>query len=1747
MSQTEMFQVADVSLKYTAESPAPPRTATSGDSHPWWSSLRHGGCLIAPSRLTEFFPSAPERPLPAWTVDRLRRAVLALREEGGKGVTDRLLDTVLVHVLGLESEYWAVGSHVDAAWSVKAVTGEILKPRRLWQEPNGGLLPVFLVDDLIRGRGVPPPLGLGRGRRWAARVVEWLRKKNQKIALLTNGYQWRLIHAGPDYDAWAEWDTHVWFLEGRPGPQVDALRVLLGREALAAPAHGVPGPLVQAILATRRGQAELSALLGERVRQAVELLVRESRASIDQILDDPGAKVTKRDVYVAAVRLVMRLVVILFAEARDRLLPVDNPVYYRSYSLRGLIELLDREGGGHALDRLRDRYGAWPRLLGLFLLLHRGSDHEKLPVTRYGGNLFMPGDRSSADPVLRALSALESARNEIHDGVIAGILHLLSQSPVKIRQGRGSKYVMTPVDFSQLDTEYIGILYEGLLDYELRRTDEGVPLLFLNLGRQPALPLDRLEEMDDKALADLVKNLGKPEKGPSLSESEAGEEDDEEDEETAEDAEEEESREDEEEEESGDASAGVSLTSVAFDDSDTARIFRERAHRWARRAAAAGKLVSRPRGKLTDEKLKAYESELDRAASSLVDRLILPGEYYLVRFGGTRKGSGTYYTRPALAGPTIRRTLEPLAYADDGPRPPADILDLKVADIACGSGSFLVGALRYLTGVLYESLLHHGWLKETPDGRILWARPKEAYPPWFAEALQDFSGLNEPARRPRDLEGGQSPEEKIRARLKRIVVERCLYGVDLDPLAVELARLALWIETMDPYLPFSFLDHKIKVGNALVGCWFDCFQDYPALAWVREGGDRNHSNGVHFPKEGWTRAIGRIKRKTVKDELADLIHGLAMNPSNDLFGLPERPDRIHDDLVARWAELHEQRPDDPEAQQQIYAGIQNDPRYRRLRRAFDTWCAVWFWPADRLDIAPTPSRFCSPPEDTAAEVERLAAELRFFHWELEFPDVFSGPNTGFSAIVGNPPWETLQPVSKEWFSNHDPLYRTYGKQEAIAKQKKAFSDDPEMEEKWLLYVAGFKQLANWMQHAARPFGDASQDGEKAENFSLSSKRGESQRLHEAWANVRAGRAGYADPEHPFRHQGKGKPYTYKMFMELAHALVRAGGRIGLIVPSGIYTDSGSVKLRELFLDRCRWEWLFGFENRDKVFDIDSRFKFCPVILEKGGQTEAIRAAFMRHDIADWEVGERHVLDYPVGQIVRFSPRSKAVLEVRDPRDLAVLEKMYTNGVLLGDDSPEGWGITYQQGEFNMTSDSKLFPPRPQWEAKGYVPDEYGHWLKGPWRAIAEVFPGRAPSDLWREEGWVCSRDGKLVIALDEIEDVALPLYEGRMIGQFDFSQKGWVSGKGRSAEWRESGFEDKVIEPQYLMAIANASERIALLPPDGKVVFMDICSATNVRTMYSTFVGGVPCGHSAPVLVSATHGGRGNLSLLAVYNSFAFDAMLRGRVGGLHLTWHYLEEVVLPRMENFTVRKLGESSLRLASGSPLFAPYWAKLFGKTGNGLQWRSLWALTTHERLRLRCILDAVVAHLYGLDEDDFRWILRDCDHPAERVTNKAFARTLDPKGFWRVDKTQDPELRHTVLAQVAFADLQTLIAAHGEEEALRRFLGTGPDDGWMIPETLRLADYNLGHDERARRPCPVAERLGPRFYEFQLAQSPEESWAECRAHAARIARIRRGSLPAGQSPRVDQSGQARKSGPVVIDDLFSSGEPPPVPPQP
>lgn len=1185
--------------------------------------------------------------------------------------------------------------------------------------------------------------------------------------------------------------------------------------------------------------------------------------------------------------------------------------------------------------------------------------------------------------------------------------------------------------------------------------------MFLNVGIQPVLPLGRLEGMTDAALKEMVKELSKKEKAGGGDEAEAEDGADEEDLEEDEETEDAEETEDDPTPEPDGAEPGPI--------EDEFHAARSRAIEWARRAVVAAGIVKKPKGKGSNN--AAMEEAIQRAARGLISRIAVPGELYLVRHGGTRKGSGTFYTKPQLAEPTVARTLEPLVYEGEMPRDPETVLGVKVCDPACGSGSFLVSSLRYLTRALFESIATHGWIEERPDGRISWEDPKNARPQWFREALKDFRGLNE---RP-DTQYGQTPREQVEAQLLRVVAERCVYGVDLSPLAVELAKLSLWIATMDPNLKFGFLDHKIKVGNGLVGCWFDRFQDYPVLAWAREGGDKSHGTSVHHEPGTWTKAI-KAKLDKVRTEMREVLSGQVT-----LFDLPVPPETAHRDAVAAYEQLHA-KAQDPDAQAEAYQAWRGSPGFQSLKDAFDAWCALWFWPPDELDLAPMPKSLGHLSEETRAAVRRIAEANLFFHWELEFPDVFDGPNSGFAAMVGNPPWETLKPNSKEFFSNLDPLYRTYGKQPALSKQKELFGQDAQHEVGWMRYCAAFKFMSHWVGEVAFPFGDPV---DQLTHFSLSKKRKDSRPLHDRWRERRRSRLGYADANHPFRSQGSGDVNTYKLFLEQAHALLRPAGRIGLIVPSGVYSDRGSDALRRLFLDRCQWEWLFGFENRNKVFDIDSRFKFCPVVVRKGGRTAEVQTAFMRRELDDWSRPERFAIAMKREQIERFSPKSLAFLEVQDERDVRVLEKMTANGIPLGHDGPEGWGVKYAR-EFDMTNDSKLFPPREKWEARGFRPDEYGHWLRGEWVLISEAPPG-----AFDAPGWVKSRDGSEAIAIEGIEEVALPLYQGLMVWHFDPCFQAKDPSRRGKASWSELPWARKEFAPQFLMGDPAYRSRFPMLR--SRIGFRDIAATTNQRTLISCVIPDFPCGNKVATLqVPDAQRAR---SLTAVLNSFVLDWAERNRQAATSLNWFIVSENRMLHPENTLL--LARHAAALSEGLPVFNAF------RQVSDLPARH--ALTDSERLRLRSILDAAIAHLYGLDREDFRWILRDCDHPVERSTSKAFTRALDAKGFWRVDKAQPPELRHTVLAQVAFDDLKALIAQLGEEEGMKRFLGSGPDDGWMLPETLRLADYGLGHDDRAQKPQPVASELGPRFYDWQLRQTPEEAWAETRRHAENLRRIR------------------------------------------
>lgn len=1464
----------------------------------WWNGLRHQGMLIAPAVLAEVFPHG-DSPLPDCQYERLRDRYTALlarvqEAEAGEGVpADAVrdwLDALVTGPLGHRRDCWIKQDRLPEQYTARTPGGERLRPDRLLLRPDGQPALLVCVDESRR-------LGVGRSKAQYARLLALLRGTGVKLGLLTNGLQFRLCYAGLDHDAWAEWEAEAWFAGAETRGQLGGFVYLLGPAGIHA-RNGLEYPLLHAVESSRTRQGELAQVLGEQVRRGVELLlehlsgVTERRPDLVATLAaDPatGRALPEpeqlRALYQAATRLVMRLVVVLYAEARD-LLPRGTAVYYQSYSVEQLFTNLQK---AWKLERgaLQEQRGAWQQLLALFRLIHEGSAHPDLPVREYGGQLFARGDAADPDPVRRALALFEAPEYELDDLQVYELLRLLKMGRVRVRQGRSQRWLTGPVDFSDLRTEYIGIMYQGLLDYELRRVG-AEPVVFLGVGQEPALPLPLLEGLHDRALKDLLQKLAKEGAGDS-----SGDEDGEGEAagaaaaDAAEPAEPEGAADELPEHQAEEAEA----------EEQRDQTLHQRALAWARRAVELAGMVRRPRGRGPDP---LYERRREEAAHRLVRRVLGPGALYLVRWGGTRKGSGTFYTRPQLSVPLTHRTLMPLCYETlpDGsrqPRPPEAILALKVVDPAMGSGSFLVAALNYLTDALAASLQAHGRVQ--PRGE---------------ETAILLLGGPASGREPDELLPCRPDDPRfddlLRARLKRHVVERCLYGVDINPLAAELARLSLWIETMDRELPFEFLDHKLKVGNSLVGCWLHRFEDYPALAWARDGGDKQH-DGVHHPKGARTKRIKEIFEKQIKPALVEWVM------ARPLYGL--RGEQARQALAAlreRFGALHALQKHEAEREEFYRREIMESPEYQELRAAMDRWCAVWFWPVDGRVPPLTPRLFDEPTPEVEEVVAELRQRHRFFHWELEFPEVFTPERSGFDAVLGNPPWDIQKPNSLEFFSQYDPIYRTYGKQEALQEQKRIFRDLPAAEAAWLDYQDGFRALSNWVGNVAEPFEVSLGRGARGEE------------LRAGWKRARDGRPALVDRELPFCQQGGADLNTYKLFLEMAHHVLCTGGRLGFVVPAGLYSDKGCGSLRRLFVERSGWEALVAVQNERFIFSgVAHNVRFAIILVTKGAAINTLETVFRVTVSAAPTADELPFLvlglegqstPLPFTWIRKVSGQGLAIPTLRDHYDKVILDKLFSNTRPLVE-AAESWGASFAT-EFHMTGDSDLFVSRDSLEQQG---------------VLLRTDDMRNPTTR-----------AKLLRA------GFVPLYEGKHINQMD----AYFGGDFR-----------------YLIPVREKK-----LTSWQQLVWREIARATDSRTLIATHVTAGAYGHTLWTVSGMPIRHLRRLSTLM--NSFVVDYYVRLTLSGAHVLLSTLANVPVP---DFTSE----------------SPIWTLV----DTIVEERSWLGLDPTSRLWCRCALDALVAQLYGLTEDEFAKVL-----------------TMFPA----VDKHLPPQDRQTALALSAFAQLQS-----------------------------------------------------------------------------------------------------------------------------
>ena len=902
-----------------------------------------------------------------------------------------------------------------------------------------------------------------------------------------------------------------------------------------------------------------------------------------------------------------------------------------------------------------------------------------------------------------------------------------------------------------------------------------------------------------------------------------------------------------------------------------------------------------------------------------------------------RKNSGSYYTHDDLVKLILRETIEPLvqaridafdraladaskrraALADEqahfrlGEVDPAEaILGLRICDPAMGSGHFLVSLVDDLADRILEQIA---------DAQ---AKAVDAeFPQYASPVLREVLGLRERIGR-RAAQGGWTIDVGLlddRHLIRRMILKRVVHGVDKNPMAVELAKLALWLHTFTVGAPLSFLDHHLRCGDSLYG---------ERLSDVRA-------------------AIAR--------------HG-GLLAESQLTGLLLAARTMHEIGVLNDIDLAEvERSRDLTAQ--AFAALDG------VRHVLDFWQALrWIAPLDiprsrwgeaqatALDLIS--GRFGNDlvallqhdrrtwgDPDTDARVNALLDACRalarregFLHWELAFPGVWSpgeaSSRGGFDAVIGNPPWDRMKLQEVEWFAERRP---------EIALQARA-SDR--------------KRLIAHLRKQADPLAD---------DYALAAQRAED-----------AARIARSCGDYPLLSSGDIN--LYSLFVERAMRLVRVDGMIGLLTPSGIAADKGASRFFRSIATSGRLSSLFDFENRKVFFpDIHASFKFCALVF--GGarrQFETARCAFYLHAVADLAPAEpapadeaarlkaTRVIALSADDFRAVNPNTGTAPIFRNAYDAALTTRIYRRHPVLVRHvfARERDGLTGETVEnpdriereerlypvryctmFHMTNDSGLFRRRDELEADGWYPVAGGRWKKG----TAQM----------------------------------LPLYEGKMVQMYDHRAAGVtvnpdnVHRPAQPVETSDADHRDPAFTPapQFWVDGEEAGDIVRDAP--WLLAFKDVTAPTNFRTMIATAIPFAAAGNTMPLIIAQADAVTVQRSLatglLANINAIPYDFLARQKVQGQHLNWYIVEQLPLIAPAEYA-QPLGSGTiadfvrdqvLRLSYTAHDLAAF-ARDLGHDGAPFAWDA------EDRRQRMARLDALYFILYGLAREEAAYVL-------------------------------------------------------------------------------------------------------------------------------------------------------------------------------
>ena len=640
-----------------------------------------------------------------------------------------------------------------------------------------------------------------------------------------------------------------------------------------------------------------------------------------------------------------------------------------------------------------------------------------------------------------------------------------------------------------------------------------------------------------------------------------------------------------------------------------------------------------------------------------------------------RKDSGSFYTPQELVDLIIDQTLKPLAEerlrafeatakelkSDRRPKaqrrkdlekidPAEAVLEMKVLDPAMGSGHFLVSAVDFLTDYISDLL---EYTAEVPD----WLNGGYESP----LVARIASIRDDIVKRAKEshwiMDESQLTDQAI---IRRMVLKRCIYGVDKNPLTVELAKVSLWLHSFTVGAPLSFLDHHLRCGDSLIG-----LRVAEASKYLSEWGGLFASSAI-AGAESSAKLMHDIEEMSDADvaevETSATLFGEVEEATSDLRGLL--------DFVCglRWQTAGMKSKQRKEFEGPLVETLSQDPD-----NTFDL-----------LANGPNGASSSSTSAFSAmwTESKSIADRERVLHWEASFPGVWQDwqddrPKGGFDAVIGNPPWDQIEQPEVEWFALRDEeiaLAPTGAIRKALIQERKESGDPLALD-----YVTARGNAA-----AVRVY--------------VRSTKG-----------------------YPFFSTGRIN--LYSLFVERAMNLVKPDGFVGLLTPSGIYADKTAAKFFKSVSTSGRLASLFDFENRrlgtdlPPFFpDVDSRFKFCAIAIGSTERTfEVTKCGFFLNGAEDTKDPDR-CFPLAAGDFVKVNPNTGTAPIFRTRRDSDITRRIYERHPVLVDRSHGGerhaWPVRFMQGHFNMTSDSHLFRTAEQLKSDGYYPVEGNRRKRG---------------------------------------------------------------------------------------------------------------------------------------------------------------------------------------------------------------------------------------------------------------------------------------------------------------------------------------------------------------------------------------------------------------------------------------------------